>query len=187
MKPRRALEAIAMNIFHKHEQNLKEGIFNPAQSGANWWTLVLDENENVEENTATTSASTVEVINDGNDNDEEDEEDEEEEEVGEDEVGLHFDADHKLEEQTGNILLHPQISMVTYLLDYGAPTLILNQKSPPMNNTNKITLEKGIRPAWLSHPKPGKDIAFDGRYVGSKCEKISVHQYLMIYYTALYL
>ena len=56
-----------------------------------------------------------------------------------------------------------------------------------MNDTNKITLEKGIRPAWLSHPKPGKDIAFDGRYVGSKCEKISVHQYLMIYYTALYL
>ena len=57
----------------------------------------------VEENTATTSASTVEVNGD-NDNDGS------EEKVGEDEIGLHFDADNKLEEQTGNILLHPRIS-----------------------------------------------------------------------------
>ena len=57
----------------------------------------------VEENTATTSASTVEVNGD-NDNDGGGEE------VGEDEMGLHFDSDNKLEEQTGNILLHPRIS-----------------------------------------------------------------------------
>ena len=85
-------------------------------------------------------------------------------EVGdEDEVGLHFDADYELEEQTGNILLHPRVATVTYLSDCGAPTLILDQKSPPMDDLKKSTLENVISTAWLSHPQVGKHTAFDGR------------------------
>jgi hypothetical protein len=167
MKPRCALEALALKIFHQHTKDLEPGTFNPAQSGANWWTLVLD--DDVEGSNAihsipaaaTTVSATSESaggqaigLNNG-DNEDEDEDDE---------VGLHFDADYELEEQTGNILLHPRVATVTYLSDLGAPTLILEQKSPPMDDLKKSTLENGIRKAWLSHPKIGKHTSFDGRY-----------------------
>ena len=106
-------------------------------SGCEWWTLVLDEDKK----------------NDG----------EEEEDDDDDEVGLHFDADYELEEQASNILLHPRLATVTYLSDYGAPTLVIDQKSPPMDDLKKKKLEEGIRRAWISHPKIGKHTVFDGR------------------------
>jgi hypothetical protein len=144
MKPRCALEVLVKEIFQKHVAHLEEGTFNPKTSGANWWTLVMDDDE---EETASPS--------------EKKEEDEEEGE--EDEVGLHFDADYELEEQNSNFYLHPRVATVTYISDYGAPTFVLSQKSPPMDDLKKTTLEKGIDKAWLSHPKIGKHIAFDGR------------------------
>jgi hypothetical protein len=42
--------------------------------------------------------------------------------------------------------------------------MVFEQKSPPMDDLKKSTLEKGISKAWLSHPKIGKHTAFDGRY-----------------------
>lgn len=143
MQPRCALEGLAQSIFLKHTEHLEEGTYNPAQSGANWWTLVLDA--------------------DSDHNNVDDEDEDGEEDPGEDEVGLHFDADYELEEQTTNLLLHPRVATVTYLSDYGAPTLVLNQKSPPMEDTKKTTLEEGISKGWLSHPQLGKHTAFDGR------------------------
>ena len=151
MKPRCALEALALKIFHEHTKDLEPGTFNPAQSGANWWTLVMDDNAEEKTASATACAKTI-----GLDCEDEDEED--------DEVGLHFDADYELEEQTGNILLHPRVATVTYLSDHGAPTLVLEQKSPPMDDLKKQTLERGISKAWLCHPRLGKHTAFDGRY-----------------------
>eukprot|EP00751_Fragilariopsis_kerguelensis_P051568 CAMPEP_0171053844 /NCGR_PEP_ID=MMETSP0736-20130129/54739_1 /TAXON_ID=186038 /ORGANISM="Fragilariopsis kerguelensis, Strain L26-C5" /LENGTH=511 /DNA_ID=CAMNT_0011507887 /DNA_START=141 /DNA_END=1677 /DNA_ORIENTATION=- len=171
-KPRCALEAMAMKIFYEHTKHLKEGTFNPAQSGANWWTLVM--NEDAEEGNTATAAAASSILStygggletkggnvitkawNGNENEGEEEEDE---------VGLHFDADYELEEQTGNIMLHPRLSTVTYLSDYGAPTLVFDQKSPPMDDMKKETLEKGISKAWLSHPKMGKHTVFDGRFL----------------------
>jgi len=178
-KPRCALEAMAMKIFYEHTKHLKEGTFNPAQSGANWWTLVM--NEDAEEGNTATAAAASSILStygggletkgganinklsnvitkawNGNENEGEEEEDE---------VGLHFDADYELEEQTGNIMLHPRLSTVTYLSDYGAPTLVFDQKSPPMDDMKKETLEKGISKAWLSHPKMGKHTVFDGSLV----------------------
>lgn len=145
MKPRCALEALVKEIFQKHVAHLKEGTFNPKNSGANWWTLVMNEPE------APTPQSS------------EKKDDEDDEEGEEDEVGLHFDADYELEEQASNFMLHPRVATVTYISDYGAPTFVLSQKSPPMEDLKKTTLEKGIGKAWLSHPKIGKHIAFDGR------------------------
>ena len=195
MKPRCALEAMAMKIFQEHTKHLEDGTFNPAQSGANWWTLVMDDDNDAEEKgegstafTAAAAASAPSASNGGavgieaksigfsniaaaktgkNDTDSDDGDDEEEDD-GADEVGLHFDADYELEEQTGNIMLHPRVATITYLSDYGAPTLILDQKSPPMDDMKKTTLETGISKAWLSHPKLGKHTIFDGRYVMRK-------------------
>ena len=196
MKPRCALEAMAMKIFQEHTKHLEDGTFNPAQSGANWWTLVMDDDNDAEEkgegstaSAAAAAASAPSASNGGavgieaksiglsnvaaaktgkNDTDSDDDDDEEEEDDGADEVGLHFDADYELEEQTGNIMLHPRVATITYLSDYGAPTLILDQKSPPMDDMKKTTLETGISKAWLSHPKLGKHTIFDGRYVMRK-------------------
>ncbi len=158
MKPRCALEAMALKIFHEHTKDLTPGTFNPAQSGANWWTLVMDDSEEESKTFPSASVATAGSKTTGL-------ESEGEEEEEDDEVGLHFDADYELEEQTGNILLHPRVATVTYLSDHGAPTLILEQKSPPMDDFKKTTLEQGIKKAWLSHPKIGKHTVFDGRYV----------------------
>lgn len=158
-RPRCALEALAMMIFEKHTEHLPAGTFNPATSGANWWTLVLDDDEQKQqeqkEGVYGTSAA--------RDSDKEEEEDDAEEEDGDDEVGLHFDADYELEEQTTNILLHPRVATVTYLSDYGAPTVIFNLKSPPMEDVERKSLEVPIDKAWMSHPQIGKHTAFDGR------------------------
>jgi hypothetical protein len=144
MKPRCALEAFVLTIFERHVEHLDKDMFKMSQSGAEWWTLVLDDDED--------KTDEPRSKNDG-----------EEEEDEEDEVALHFDADYELEEQATNLLLHPRLATVTYLSDFGAPTLIIDKKSPPPNDIKKSKLEEKISRAWLSHPKIGKHTAFDGR------------------------
>jgi hypothetical protein len=143
MKPRCALEALALQIFDKHTVFLDNGVMIPEQSGAEWWTLVLDEDEAM----ATKSS--------------EDKKQEEEDES--DEVGLHFDADYGLEDQAPNLLLHPRLATVTYLSNFGAPTVVLDKRSPPPNDPEKTTLNGDISRGWLSQPTRGKHMAFDGR------------------------
>ena len=140
MKPRCALEGLALQIFQAHVKGL-DGMYNPEQSGAEWWTLVLDVNEPKESN--------------GNDNSDDD--------GDEDEVGMHFDADYGLEAQMPNVLLHPRVATVTYLSNTGAPTLVLNKHSPPPSDPQRKSLNGDVRQGWLSGPQDGKHIAFDGR------------------------
>lgn len=150
MKPRCALEALALQIFEAHVSALqaKDGqkiMFDPERSGAEWWTLVMDaagptnsEDENMEQK------------------------DDDENEDG-DEVGMHFDADYGLESQCRHLLLHPRVATVTYLSNVGAPTLVLDKRSPPPADVDKKTLEGKVERAWLSGPQFGKHICFDGR------------------------
>lgn len=140
MKPRCALEAMALAIFNAHTKHLEPGVMIPEQSGAEWWSLVLDEDEN--------------NLSRGIGDDDEDESDE---------VGMHFDADYGLEDQAPGLLLHPRVATVTYLSDFGAPTVVLNVRSPPPGDEGKRTLEAPISKLWVSHPQIGKHLAFDGR------------------------
>jgi hypothetical protein len=87
-------------------------MYDPATSGANWWTLVLDENSDNSDTADRKPSVTEAAVAAGEDD---------EEEGDEDEVGLHFDADYELEDQT-NLLLHPRVGTVTYLSDCGAPS-----------------------------------------------------------------
>lgn len=135
MKPRCALEAFVLDIFHKHVTD--KTLYLPEQSGAEWWTLVMDEDNQA-----------------GND-------DENDEDIEDDEVGMHFDADYGLEDQAPNLLIHPRLATVTYLSDRGAPTVVFQKRSPPPNDIDRLAGE--IKTAWLSHPSVGKHIAFDGR------------------------
>lgn len=139
MKPRCALEGLALQIFQAHVKGL-EGMYNPEQSGAEWWTLMLDANKPIK-----------------GDNGEQDDDCEA------DEVGMHFDADYGLEDHMPNMLLHPRVATVTYLSNVGAPTLVLNKHSPPPSDPERTSLGGDISQAWLSGPQYGKHIAFDGR------------------------
>jgi hypothetical protein len=138
MKPRCALEALALSIFHKHTEGIDTNTFVPEQSGAEWWTLVMDDEVNDKHESNSDAAD-------------------------DDEVGMHFDADYGLEAQSKGLLLHPRLATVTYLTDYGAPTVVLDLESPPPNDIEKKCLEGSVRKGWLSHPKIGKHVAFDGR------------------------
>jgi hypothetical protein len=134
MKPRCALENLALKIFHEHTKDLPKGCFIKEESGSEWWTLVLD-------------AEPPDPDVQGSDDDH-------------DEVGMHFDADYGLEDQAPGLLLHPRVATVTYLSNFGAPTIVLERKSPPINQTE--ILEGDIHRGWLSSPNLGKHIAFDG-------------------------
>lgn len=138
-KPRCALEALALEIFQAHVQDLPKGSYIPEQSGAEWWTLVLDAHP-----------PKPEV---------EDEDDDEEDDH--DEVGMHFDADYGLEDQAPGLLVHPRVATITYLSNYGAPTLVLDRKSPAPNEVEGMSGD--IPRGWLSGPHVGKHVAFDGR------------------------
>lgn len=155
MKPRCALEALAHAIFHAHVDGLGDGtsdgkkekklLYDPERSGAEWWTLVLD-----------APSADEKKAKKHNDNDEEEEDDE---------VGMHFDADYGLEAQMSNFLLHPRVATITYLSYIGVPTLILDKRSPAPSDTEKKSLGGDINRAWLSHPRFGKHVAFDGRFL----------------------
>lgn len=140
MKPRCVLEELALDIFRKHTEKLDKTYFIPEQSGAEWWTLVLDDQP--------CDASKSDESDDGDESDE---------------VGMHFDADYGLEDQAPNLLLHPRLATVTYLSDCGAPTVVFDRRSPLPNDTQMKALCGPIERAWLSHPRIGKHIAFDGR------------------------
>lgn len=143
MKPRCALEELVKSIFDKHTEHLEEGVIVREQSGAEWWTLIMDEDDTLEVNT------------------EEDESDE---------VGMHFDADYGLEDQAPGLFLHPRVATVTYLSDFGAPTVVFDRKSPSMDDREMKQLEGDISKCWVSHPVIGKHLCFDGRLLhGAPC------------------
>ena len=165
MKPRCTLEQIVAAIFQYHTKHLHPSTFLPEQSGAEWWTLVLDNNHSKND----TTDSTNNAINQTDDDDDEDEDDE---------VGLHFDADYGLEHQIRNMMIHPRLATVTYMSgassgdDTMSPTIIYNVKSPNSlpnvkdHRNPKVALTCSVQPidtVWISYPRTGKHIAFDGR------------------------
>ena len=154
MKPRCALEALALQIFQQHTKGL-EGMYRPEQSGAEWWTLVMD----VVPPSTTTPDKQQEQAQPKSDNDDDDDDDDDD-----DEVGMHFDADYGLEAQAPDLMLHPRVATVTYLSSVGAPTLVLDRKSPHhRTDPHKQSLSGNVTTGWLSGPAVGKHICFDGR------------------------
>jgi hypothetical protein len=147
--PRCALEDLVLQIFRAHTHDLIPGHhYDIERSGAEWWTLVLETNSSM-------NGKTKDKVN----------EDMEEDDDDDDEIGMHFDADYGLEEQLPNYMIHPRIATVTYLSDVGVPTLILDKKSPPPSDIQKLSLGGDITRGWLSYPSTGKHTAFDGRFL----------------------
>ena len=70
-----------------------------------------------------------------------------------------------IKEQLPNYMLHPRVATITYLSDTGVPTLVMDKCSPPPSDPEKKSLDGSINKAWLSHPRFGKHVAFDGRFL----------------------
>ena len=122
-EPRCLLEQLAGAAFRAHTRDFA-GEFDPAASGAEWWALTIDTD---------------------------------------DQVGFHWDKDFALEEASGDNRT-PAVATITYFSEVGAPTLML-EKAPPLRLGDPVDDGLAIERAWLSYPRPGKHVAFDGRWL----------------------
>ena len=73
-------------------------------------------------------------------------------------LGLHWDSDEEHKAEVGEHL-PPWLATVTYLGAQGAPTLIL----PAAADADGHTVPLPAMGGFLSWPRPGKHLAFDGR------------------------
>lgn len=75
-------------------------------------------------------------------------------------VSFHWDKDYSLED--AGVSVHPLVATVTYLSDGGAPTVVV-----PHTESVSMGADIGGRPEalYLSRPRAGKHIAFDGRFL----------------------
>jgi len=76
-----------------------------------------------------------------------------------DDIGFHWDRDYGLEETTG-LHIHPHLATVTYLTNFGGPTIVLNKVG---TRRTKDDLSGGADDMIISRPIFGKHIKFDGR------------------------
>jgi hypothetical protein len=161
-QPRCSLEQMALDVFRYHAGSTSTSTststtiqYDEETSGAEWWVQIRPSPEKVgryamhkepeEDETATTKDMTKEGIS------------------------FHWDKDEDLRILCGgNIYVHPHISTVTYLTSIGAPTLALNIRInnltgewivPSSSNENEHVQ------GFLSWPRFGKHLSFDGRYL----------------------
>jgi len=75
-----------------------------------------------------------------------------------DDIGFHWDRDYELEESEG-LHVYPIKSTVTYLTDFGAPTIVVDKRGTADTSHELIgTADKFS----LCKPKVGRSIVFDG-------------------------
>jgi hypothetical protein len=150
-EPRCVLEQCAMEIFRHH---VKDGVvFDAKTSGAEWWVQIRPSPP-----AGRYALLPEEAINGGDCSDEVDLET-----TG---VCFHWDKDEDLRlAMGGNMYIHPHISTVTYLSDSGAPTMALNYRVNTFTGEYMPPPESEPVEAYLSWPKKGKHLSFDGRYL----------------------
>lgn len=163
MRPRFTLEQLALDVFHHHvPSNVR---YDPAKSGAEWWVQIRPSPEGTGRYSMH-DAGSDEMTKTG--------------------ISFHWDKDEDLRLLTGGTTyIHPHISTVTYLTDFGSPTLAVNCRVhnltgqwivPGDGNTATNTATTGesgndnnndneVVEAFISWPKAGKHLSFDGRYL----------------------
>ena len=96
---------------------------------------------------------------------------------GQPSLNLHFDADEEHKNHAGEHI-PPWLATVTYLGSCGAPTLILpvvgdgTARVRP-RDTGEQEGEGGSRGAFVSHPREGKHLAFDGRLLHGAIDELT--------------
>ena len=127
--PTTTLERMALDIFQFHAKGCQ--LFDPATSGAEWWTLAIDSDNS--------------------------------------DVAWHWDKDYGLEDSGVN--LSPHLATVTYLSNNGSPTVMLNKTTPTGYTEDFSGTADQI---FISRPKIGKHISFDGRFLHSAPLELSL-------------
>ena len=96
---------------------------------------------------------------------------------GQPSLNLHFDADEEHKNHAGEHI-PPWLATVTYLGSCGAPTLILpvvgdgTARVRP-RDAGEQEGEGGSRGAFVSHPREGKHLAFDGRLLHGAIDELT--------------
>lgn len=157
-KPRCILEQMAMEVFNHH---VKSGIlYDPNSSGAEWWVQIRPSPPAGRYNLLCSKSQT--------------EKEGDEEEDDHEGICFHWDKDEDLRLMAGgNMYIHPHISTVTYLSNIGAPTMALNYKVSPFSGDYESPSESEPVKAFLSWPKKGKHLSFDGRYLHAAPSNLS--------------
>lgn len=79
-----------------------------------------------------------------------------------DDIGFHWDRDYGIEDEY-NMNVHPNLGTVTYFTNEGGPTIILD-KSGYFDN-EKDDISSTIIKSYISKPKIGKHLVFDGLFL----------------------
>jgi len=167
--PRCSMEQMALDVFDHHvkrnQQQQDEGLcFDAKTSGAEWWVQIRPSPEK-------TGRYSMLDKNDNPENDDNNDVD-----MAKEGISFHWDKDEDLRILCGgNTYVHPHLSTVTYLTDIiAAPTLALNIRVNnltgewiiPDTCTNHSSKEDNDKvEGFLSWPKFGKHLSFDGRYL----------------------
>lgn len=141
---------MALEVFHHHVN--KDITYDPKSSGAEWWVQIRPSPPSGRYNLLCPE-ETGDDDNDVLDDDRHG-------------ISFHWDKDEDLRLMAGgNLYIHPHLSTVTYLSNSGAPTIALNYKISPFNGEYETPPE--VVEAFLSWPKKGKHLSFDGRFLNS--------------------
>lgn len=94
--------------------------------------------------------------------------DDEPDEISQTGISFHWDKDEDLRMMAGgNLYVHPHLSTVTYMTDLGSPTFVANCRVNNLNGEWIVPGEAGSAgekvQAFVSWPKRGKHMSFDGR------------------------
>lgn len=76
-------------------------------------------------------------------------------------IQFHWDTDEVAVEER-NVNVHPHVATVTYVTSCGAPTLIVDRRNSRTPAETDTTFGP-IREGFLSYPKVGKHVVFDGQ------------------------
>jgi len=155
--PRCLLEAIAQVVFESHTDGI---VFDPANSGAEWWFQVKEtQGTKTSRGTVEGAAATAGDKKCPHDYS-----------AGE-EIPFHFDKDEVLAACSG-LYIYPQLSTVTYLTDEGGATLVCPLTRAADGHLDAVDekgsdKERDLAAPWLivSHPVEGKHLVFDGRHL----------------------
>lgn len=86
-------------------------------------------------------------------------------------IGWHWDRDYALELDS-DLQVHPDIATVTYLSGCGAPTVIL--EAVEGDGKDREGVPQSVPAVHVSHPRVGKHVAFDGRWLHAAITELAV-------------
>ena len=138
------LEQFALDIFRHHVP--EDAVYDRDTSGAEWWVQIRP--------SPPAGRYAMHAQADLDD------------EISRQGVNFHWDKDENLRQIMGGdtTYIHPHLSTVTYLTPHGAPTLAVNRRIHPLTG-QWIEPDRDKDQAFLSWPRKGKHLSFDGRFL----------------------